>query len=186
MIDTYHRARYSILSDILSYPTIKGKYWEEDRKPIPGSLVTFSCAPDTEWYLSWVKETELHEHGWHKYLLESIETQKLCWWENVGIFKYDSQRVAESPWWKWSDKQYAFRDKWHRVLAKNDAYLIRGGIFEFCEDNSVHIGLRRMWSNEIIHREIFDNWKKVTAKMLNQFYLDGVEKQKAGPKKWPL
>jgi len=181
MTDTYENAKLAILNEVLSFPTIRDKDWHEDRKPVPGSLVCMSCAPVSKWYLSWVVETKLHEHGFHEYLLESIEDQSLCWWNNVSINVYNPKRVREMPNWRWTDKQFSFVSKWNRVLKSEDAYNVLPAGTTFYEDsNSVTIALRERWGGLRDHdvfkySETFDNWKKTTRQMLKDFYRRGVQ-----------
>lgn len=175
-----NRARLEILSELTSFPTIRGKDWTEDMKPEPGNLVSISCAQASKWYLSWVVETKLEENGFHQYLLKSIDDGELGWWSNVGIYVYSKKRVSERPDWKWDDKQYQFRDRWHRVCyTDNDAYIVLPGQTKF-DGDSVTLTLRERYggfgdSIPFQYVETFDDYKKVTKAMMSKFYMDGVE-----------
>ena len=184
MGDTYHRARISILTELLSFPIIRGKDWTDDRKPDPGSLVATSGAPETKWYLSWVVETELHEGGWHRYLLRSVEDGELSWWENVWLFRYSQERVQARPDWRWTDKQFDFRDRWHKVCYKqHDAYMVLPCRPTFHDNGSVTLSLRERHGGfrdhyKFHHERTFDSWRKTTMKMMSEFYLEGCAESK--------
>lgn len=166
-----NRARISILSELLSFATIRNKDWEEDRLPPVGSLVAMSSAPTSKWYLSWVIEIDNRE-GYPRYLLESIEDGVQCWWTNVGINKFNPQRIKERPEWRWTDKQFTLRDRWRRVLKEADAYIVLGGDFDFKTDGSLYISLRirHNFDPSFNYNKTFPDWKKVTIKMMSEFY----------------
>lgn len=168
------RARISILSEMLSYPAARFRDWTNsmfsDSDVIEGDLVSLSSAPDTKWYLSWVREYDPN-NGWPKYLLESIEDGELCWWENVGINIYNRERVAERPTWKWDDDQFAFNDRWKRVCYKrHDAYIILPMLPVF-NGNDVTLAVRTRFGLSDYHSpRTFSNWKKLTMKAMSGFY----------------
>lgn len=175
--ESFYRAKLSILNDVCSFPTIRNKDWKDaDYNPPIGSLVALSCAPVTKWYLSWVLEVEKLKYG-NRYLLQSIEDGTLCWWENVGLFIYDPERVSQSPEWRWNDKQFEFQDRWKKVCRRNDAYIVLPGVTTF-HDDSVTLSLRERhggFGKEIPfhHEHTFENWKKTTMKMMDKFYKEG-------------
>ncbi len=180
MTDTYYRARMQIMNELLSFCMIRSKDWKEDRKPIPGDLVSLDSAPATKWYVSWVVETELNKGDWHRYLLQSIEDYELCWWENVGIEVYNPQRVREMPSWRWTDRQFKFVDKWNRVAYKdNDAYIVLPGKIDF-DGNSVILDIRERYGaghdNPFHYSETF-KWKKATKAELDAFYKRGCQER---------
>jgi hypothetical protein len=140
-----YRAKLAILCRLLSFPTISQKDWEGGGifpKPQIGDLVSLQSAPDSKWYISWVVEIDYRDGGWNRWLLESIEDGHLCWWENVGFTIYKREKAAEHPEWRWTDKQFELRDRWHMVFTKQDAYLTRPGKFEFSEDGGLTLGVR--------------------------------------------
>lgn len=172
------RARFAILNEVLSYPTVRGKDWESDRYPSLGSLVCLSCVRGNKWYLSWVVEIRHRDRIGAEYLLESIEDGELCWWSNVHLFKFNPDAVAKNPEWRWTDKQFAFLDRWYRVCRKYDSYVVRPDETVFKEDGSVTLALykRHDFEETKFHYEkIFPNWKKTTMKMMAEFYLAGCE-----------
>ncbi len=189
MAETYDRARLNVLNEVLSFPTIRNKDWQEDSKPNPGSLVALSSGPATKWYLSWVVEVELREGGWHRYLLRSLEDGSLCWWENIGIYRYNPGRVRERPDWLWSDKQFAFKDRWYKVCYKqHDAYITLPGHIDFHDDGGVTLNLRERFGgmrdhDNFHHERTFESWRKTTMKMMSDFYIEGcAEREKLSEK----
>lgn len=156
---------------------------EETRGTVcPGDLVSLSSAPVSEWYLSWVVEFDAND-GYPRYLLESIETGKLCWWHNVSVHYMDRQQLADFPHWRWTDRQWAFKDRWWKVCYKRyDAYLTLPLFPVFGDDGlSVTLGTRKRWNepHDSPSRRFVD-FRKVTMKMMEDFYNECVRTEKAG------
>lgn len=155
------------------YDTVEGKrrygsidgFYQGDKVQV-GDLVIPLSTPVSEWYLSWLKEIVQHEFG-RQYVLESLETGKECLWSNIGISYIDRETLARFPEWRWSDRQWEFRDRWFR----NDDYDPRPVSPVFHDDGSVTLGLRRRWENDQKNMtKTFPNWKKVTKQMMADFY----------------
>lgn len=147
-VQTYTRAKISILSELMSFPTTRNKDWSDSfsqNHVQKGDLVAMSSAPPSKYYLSWVEEIEDFGKGYRKWLLKSIEDHSLCWWENIGLCAYDRKTVAKRDQWKWSDQQFKFQDKWRRTcFGKHDAYLILPGPTTF-NGESVNLTIRERW-----------------------------------------
>lgn len=173
MSETRTRARLSILSDILSFPTIRNKDWIADTQPITGDLVSLSSAPASKWYLSWFIEIT-SKNGFPVYLLESVEDGQHCEWSNVSINVYSRERVAASPEWRWNDAQFALFDRWIKVLRRKDAYSVLGRKPEF-DGNSIMLSTRIRYSQEIVASKTWLNWKKLTMREMGEFYDDCVK-----------
>ncbi len=169
-----NRARISILSEVLSFPTIQNKYWHRgdfsDDKARVGDLVSLSSAPASKWYLSWLRDYD-YNNGWPKYLLESIEDGELCWWENVSVNYYDRETIRNRLTWQWDDHQFAFNDRWNKVGRRNDAYTVLPCLPTFNDDGSVTLDVRVRWGFSDYHKpQTFQNWKKVTMKQMDAYY----------------
>lgn len=173
MADTKNRARIQILSSLLSFPTIRNKDWTSDLGggvATVGDLVALSSAPASKWYISWVADKQPGGFG-GRWLLESIEDGELCWWENIGICYYNRERVAENKHWRWTDKQFAFQDKWSRVAKRNGAYIVLPRPPEFMDDGSVMLNVRvRLSLNEFSNPVVFPSWKKLTSKQMDAYW----------------
>lgn len=177
------RARISILSELLAFPTISGKDWTSGTgrsNPAAGDLVSLCSAPDTKWCLSWCREVVVTENGWQKFLLESLEDGELCWWTNVGVNVYSRERVSERPTWQWDDRQFAFNDRWNRVCYKeHDAYIVLPTLPEFKDTGAVILGVRiRHQFSDFRYSQEFPNWKKVTMKIMGEFYVGCCQRYK--------
>lgn len=174
-----NRARLAMLNKLLSFPTINQKDWEGGglfTNPQIGDLVSLQSAPDSKWYVSWVVEIDYRNGGWNRWLLESIDDASLCWWENVGFSIYKRDEIASHPEWRWTDKQFELRDRWHRVFAKQDAYLTCPAQFVFNADGSLTISVRERHNfggDNFSHAKTFPDWKKVTLAQLTEFYVEG-------------
>jgi hypothetical protein len=130
--DTRNRARLEILNHIAQFCLshkwrdghIGGAYHafvsniRDDVKAQPGDLIAMQSAPTSKWYLSWLVKEERREDGFRHYLLESIEDGALCWWTNVGMDFMDREVIKDHPSWRWTDRQYAFKDRWWSVCYK--------------------------------------------------------------------
>lgn len=152
----------------------------------PGSLVALQAAPATKWYLSWLIERSWPE-GWacEQYLLESIEDGERANWSNVSLLEYDRGQVNRHPEWRWTDAQHAFNDRWRRVCSKErDAYIVLPVQAIFGGDGSVTLGTRTRHSfDECRPTRIFPNWRRVTKKMMLEFYDSAVAEREASNKR---
>lgn len=179
---TKTRARLSILSELLSFPTINQKDWTSsigmDKDLMVGDLVSLVSAPATKWYVSWLKEIDPN-NGWPKYLLESIDDGELCWWENIGLNVYSREIIAVRPTWRWSDKQFSFYDRWLKVGKRNDAYIVLPAFPKFSNDGSVTLDVRiRFSDSDFRNPKRFLNWKKMSMEMMADYYKESVVKYK--------
>jgi hypothetical protein len=172
------KARISILSSLLSFPTINQKDWTsgiDNCDVIVGDLVSLCSAPESKWYLSWVKEIEKMRHD-TRYLLESIEDGSLCWWSNVGVNVYDRERVKNRPSWKWSDREFAFNSRWHKACRRNDSYIVLPCSVKFLDKYSVELDVRiRFGFSDFSNTKVFTDWRKLTIKEMESYYLECVE-----------
>jgi len=168
------RARVSILSELLAFPTINQKDWDTGRlkRAQVGDLVSISSGPPTKWYLSWVKKIEEGEDRFsHKYLLESIDDGELCWWSNVGLNIYSRDRVKGCVIWQWDDKQFAFNDRWNKACKKNGAYIVLPVLPVFGKEWSVVLNVRiRHRISDFRNPKTFPDWRKLTIKQMGEFY----------------
>lgn len=170
---TKNKARISILTKLLSCPTITYKEWNAtffDVTVKEGDLVSMNFASASKWYLSWVREIETLRYGGKKYLLESVDDQSLCWWSNISLNIYNRDEI--SPMWHWDDNQYAFNRRWKKVCFNwNDAYIVLPVHCTFFDSHSVEISVKiRHNLSEFKNSIKFDNYKKVTMKMMDKFY----------------
>lgn len=173
------RARLAILNELLSFPTIRGKDWVStygETKAAVGDLVALDCAPVSEWYLSWVIEIDATTNpGWARWALESVDTGRQCWWQNVGISIYKGKHGIPAEW-RWTDRQFQLRDRWYRVMNREDAYLTRPAQFEFGSDGSLVVGVRERHNfggDNFNYSKTFPDWRKVTIAQLTDFYHEG-------------
>ena len=176
-METRTRARLSILSELLAFPTVNQKDWEPFGVDVhKDDLVSLCSAPDSKWYVSWVRDIEpAGEFNCARYLLESIDDGELCWWSNVGINVYDRKRTDDRSSWKWNDKQFALYDRWMKVCKRNDAYIITPGEFLF-DGDEVTLDVRvRFNISEFTNPCIFKNWKKLTISMMDEYYKECVK-----------
>ncbi len=181
--DTYIRSRNNILNRVLSCPVLSPEWWKSTYDPSIGSLVALQSASPSKWYLSWCEEVHRNTEGVPiQYLLRSVEDHELCWWGNVGIWQYTDDWVDLDPSWRWTDRQYEFRDKWNRVLRKNDAWFVLSGPTEFHKNGGVTLSLRQRHNGyrfgdddpSFRHTKTFEDWRKTTKAMMDEFYRDGV------------
>jgi hypothetical protein len=168
------RARLEILSELLSFPSIRDKDWTscflEERAQV-GDLVALNSAPPSKWYVSWLREIDPN-NGWPRYLLESIDDGSLCWWGNVGLSYFNRKTVEGRYTWKWDDKQFEFRDRWWKVAyKKNDAYMVLPVYPLFNDNGSVLLDVRVRFSLSDYHNpRTFENWKKVMIKQMDEYF----------------
>jgi len=175
------RARLSILSELLSFPTIRGKDWTSSRfsdvHVIPGDLISINCASDSKWYLSWLIEYNYND-GNPEYLLENLEDGETCWWSNVGVDFYNREKLSRRPTWRWNDEQFEFDDRWRKVCFEdNGAYMVKPLLPKFNEDGSVILDVRIRWSLDNFNNpKEFENWQNLSDNEMDKFYNDSVKK----------
>jgi hypothetical protein len=165
------RARISILSELMAFPTINQKDWLStfEGKVVTGDLVSLNSAPASKWYLSWVREINPN-NGCPKYLLESVDDGDLCWWGNVRLNIYSRERVRERPTWQWSDRQFKLYDQWLRVGKRNDAYIVLPCLPEF-KDETVTLDCRiRFGLSDFSMPKTFPDWKKLKVREMDAYY----------------
>lgn len=141
--------------------------------PVPGDLVILKHVLQSEWYLSWyiermpVNATALQEH-----MLESVETEKLCKWSDVGFAVLNREVVDDHPEWKWTDAQWEFHDLWRSTcIKKRKAYfnLPCAPVFEDSTDK-VTLTLRKRFDAGVPTSQTFDNWKQLKVRDMLEFY----------------
>ncbi len=135
-----------------------------------GDLVLLTSARSSKWTLSWLREIRPDPSGDHSYLCESIEDGEQCWWSNVGI-SFLQRRVVD-PRWSWTDKQWAFRDRWMDVCYKvKDAYIVRPLEPVFPRDRVVVLGTRTSHGHDdICPQKAFPDWGKITDEEMGWCY----------------
>lgn len=178
-----HVAQFCLMQDIGGsvYRGLECHRWKANRLPAVGSLVAVQCARPSNWYLSWVVEIINYPGTEDKgYLLESIEDGWLCEWTNVSLLEYNPADLLSFPHWRWSDKQYKLNDRWmDACYKKRGAYLKLPIRAEFTADGGVTLGLRtRMGLNTRRPTRTFEQWPKVTVKMMLEFYDQVVAEEK--------
>jgi hypothetical protein len=146
----------------------------------PGDLVALQSAPTSKWYLAWCHEVKVEKYG-NIYVLESIEDGEICNWSNVGIRVYDRAEVDRFPSWRWTDAQFAFKDRWNNVCYKEkNAYITLPTGPDFGEGFSVTLGTRTRFSmDEHRPERTFHDWRRVTKKMMGAFYDECVSEREA-------
>ena len=173
------KARIAILSSMLSYPTVNQNDWisgMSSENARIGDLVSLSSAPDSKWYVSWVREIRKN-NSWQEYLLESIDDGALCWWSNVGLNIYNRERILERPKWQWDDKQFAFSNRWFKACGRNASFIVLPILPLFNEDNSVVLDIRiRHNFSDFKYPKTFPSWNKMLMKEMEYYYRECVEK----------
>lgn len=180
------RARLAILNHISTFSLARmyGDYvhrpiddmvFRENRAPAPGALVALHSAPPSKWYLSWVVGTKRLDGGM-EYTLESIEDGALCRWGNVSLVEYSPQTVASHPEWHWTDAQFAFNDRWHKVCRQHPGgYMSRPIPASFEGGFAVTLGRRTSHGfDDIVVRRTFPDWRKVTIAAMRAWFTEAI------------
>jgi hypothetical protein len=187
--ETFERARTEIMHYVLSfcvanrmddaeYPRVwatEGFYSRRAERPVQvGDLVLLASAPASKWQIGWLREIGEEGAGWPRYLIESLEDQSLCWWGNVDLRFFPRDKMQAG--WRWSDRQFAFKDRWFRACYKiRDAYIVRPLFPVFGEGYSVTLGTRTSHGfDDIQPKREFLDWRKVTIAQMLACYDDCV------------
>ena len=144
-------------------------------KAKPGDLVALCSAPTSKYYLSWFVSKE-RRGIWDYYLLESVEDNSLMEWYNVALMPYNRKTVKDHPQWRWTDRQHKFNDRWFRVCRTRRAAHMHLPVFvSYGEGHEVTLGIRtRHALSNLSPKRIFPDWRKVTIKMMLEFYDEAV------------
>jgi hypothetical protein len=85
--------------------------------------------------------------------------------------------------WKWHDGQFAFYDRWLKVARRNKAYIILPVLPDFTEDGSVTLNVRvRFNLSGYRNPQTFPDWKKLTMKMMDEYFKRCVREHDALPR----
>lgn len=148
-------------------------------EPKPGNLVLLQSAPPSEWHLSFYIED--CGDGYH--LLESVQTGALMRWGNVGFMVLNEEKIGAGDPARWTDEQFAFKDKFRKVWRKADFYLALPFIEAFDGDLvDIRFRTRHGFDDKITPIPPFE-WKKITQKALMAILLAGEKAHKAGTDK---
>lgn len=176
------RARLEILNYIMNFSTMV--YYGDDSYrrskecafrshilstgPEVGSLCVLTSAPNTKWYLSWLKE--IQPASFPTYVMESIEDGQLCNWTNVGFLSMPLELTDKFPQWKWVDEQFEFRERVNKAFRRADCHLAIPINPAFLPDGSVVVTTRERWMiSDKSASKTFSNYKKVRLKDLVDF-----------------
>lgn len=188
---TKSRSRLLVLNNLVAFSlghrestghcwNLHGHAFKPVRQPTVGRLVALQSAPiPNEWYLSWMVEHDPGEPGKRseRWLLESVETGKLCWWGNVGFYEYESETPA---CWRWTDRQHAFNHRWMRMDRLKDGYLHRPVPVIFGDGWTATIGTRvRFGYWGALPTFVVLDWRKTTTADLQRLHADCVVEAEA-------
>lgn len=151
--------------------SFQGSHFNPKTPPI-GALCMLSAAPNTKWYLAWLKDVkEESNRSLTKYLLESIEDGGECWWENVMIWHLPLETSNKHPQWKWTDEQFKLKNTWfHLCFKKRRADWLKPMMPIFQDNGTVVLRLRQKWTEGFFAEKEFESIKKVTQKSMLEFY----------------
>lgn len=176
------RARLEILNYVLNFSTMVYFGDESYRRskecafrshilsaaPEVGALCVLTSAPNTKWYLSWLKE--VHPASFPTYVMESIEDGELCNWTNVGFLSLPLELTDKFPSWKWIDDQFEFRERVYKAFQRADCHMAIPINPVFSPDGSVVVTTRERWmTSDRSVSKTFINYKKVRLKDLIAF-----------------
>jgi hypothetical protein len=189
---TMGRSRLEVMHYVLSFcvghkhdPVSDGLYqsghgfvsgFAEDRAQ-PGDLVLLGSAPVSKWMIGWLVDVGFG--GGRRYLIESLEDGSRCWWTDVSISWLP--RTELQACWRWTDRQWAFRDRWFRVCYHDkDADFHRPMPPVFGKGREVAIGVRTKFDEDgITASRTFPDWRKVTRKMMGDAFDECVREKNA-------
>jgi len=149
--------------------------------PQVGDLVIVTSTRSwSKWNIGWLHE--IINSATESYCVRSLEDGSLCNWTNVGIEFMERKVVEEHKSWRWSDKQFAFNDRWLKVCYKEcGAFMLVPLYADFNKDGSVTLRTRtRYGMDDALPERHFDDWRKVTKAMMKEAYEAMVAERKQG------
>ncbi len=130
--------------------------------PSPGDIVMLSSAPPSEWDLSIYRSDE--GNGYH--LVESMRTGVIGRWGNVGFYILDREKIGFPQSVDWTDEQFAFSDKFHKVYRRAGFHMAVPFIDRF-EGDTAHIIFRTRYSlDDKLTPADISGWQKITQRSL--------------------
>lgn len=138
----------------------------------PGDLILLSGTQQKTWSLCWLHRISTDQPE-NRYLCESIETGEACWWSNVGIEYLDRDVVSRHPQWKWTDRQFAFSERWRDVCGETaNPRELKPLAPVFGSGHAVSLALQSAegWREEKQERE-FPDYRKVTKTDMRAFFM---------------
>lgn len=94
-----------------------------------------------KYYLSWLVDVAVTGND-IRFLLRTIEDGDTAWASNIALnVFYDGHKCTTPEDWKWNDKQFAFYDKWKRVLSRSTDLITTAGVY-FDNKHGVTIKIR--------------------------------------------
>lgn len=130
--------------------------------PSPGDIVMLSSAPPSEWDLSIYRADE--GNGYH--LVESMRTGVVGRWGNVGFHILDREEIGFPQSVDWTDDQFAFSDKFHKVYRRAGFHMAVPFIDRF-DGDTAHIIFRTRHNIDQYRTQVeILGWQKITLKAL--------------------
>ena len=155
-----------------------------ETQPQIGDLVIPTATPITQWTLSWLLDiSDTRKTYTPDYLLQSVETGEICNWSNVGIKYFDRTVLRKHPEWTWSDRQFAFNDRWKKTCyKKHKANFYIPAMPKFGPEHQVTLGvLTKLSYHGRQKTRTFEDWRKVTINIMSETFLALEEAAKNDP-----
>lgn len=150
-------------------------------EPTPGDLVMLQAAPQSNWHLSFYRQTGDGEGYGKQHLLESVKTGELCNWSNVSFHVIDREKCGIGHMANWDDAQFEFNDTFWKVYRKAGFYIAIPFIDSFDGDLVViKFRTRHGFDDKVTELQPF-HWRKATQKALLAFLSEGERKHKEKP-----
>lgn len=138
--------------------------WTPNRVPHVGSLIALQSMRERDFYLGWVHAVAIGQNEFVTvYTVESLETGELIDWSNVSILECSRETTDKHPEWRWTDEQWAFKDRWDKLCySERDAYIVLPIMPEF-DGDAVTLGtrIRHGWWDRPPSKR-FEQWSEVS------------------------
>lgn len=138
-----------------------------------GDLVILAHAPASKFQIGWLRDIR-DPTTYPMYLIESLEDGTTCWWHNVALDVVPEEQ--HSVKWKWSDKQFAFHERWLRTFSKNSRH--KTGLCSFDDTGGVRLSCKGYWDFSLGEQApapitlYYTDWRKITIAMMKDIIVD--------------
>lgn len=168
--ETYNRAKNAFMSHLLfryircgDIDTFREGFLHERKEmPIGCVIIPYAIKNPMEWYVGWYRGRD--DKG--AYLIESIETHKICRFYNCAYLYSNDKDFTDNQWYRYSDREYKLIDIIRNRVSKHSTWFVVGAP-TFHENGSIDVPIREKFSDDFLTKT-YRNMRSMTIKALGE------------------